>query len=847
VSDRRRTLTLLCAVIVFSAISSSLAYWTTSGGGAATLSIGGLNPPPKPVVQITQGGTAVKVDWSPGSTLSDNVTPAQGYYVTRSDGVTTAAACGTSPMSLTTSTSCEDGPLAPSLYTYRVVAVWRSLSAESAPSEPISTDTTPPTNSLSLTGQSGGGSYLTGTTIYYRGTVAGSFAIQNTVADSGSGPASSAFPALGGTTTGWTHSGSTVTTPSGGPYLSGAFSWIAGTTTSPTETVTGADKAGNTAATTVTMKNDITAPTGSISYTNGYNVSGTVAVTFSASDEGSGVNAASGQLKRATATLSAGVCGIFSGFENLGSAGLASPYNDSSVVTNTCYKYEYVVADNVGNQGATGSASVVKVDKTAPSGGSLSVPAYSKETSVAVTFSAGSDAGSGINSASGQLKRATTTLSNGSCGSFGEFANVGAAGPTSPFTSSGLENGRCYEYQYVVADNAGNSTTYGPSAPVQVDTTSPTNSLSLTGQSGGGSYLTGTTIYYRGAVAGSFAIQNAVADSGSGTASSAFPALGGTTTGWTHSGSTVTTPSGGPYVSGAFSWTAGTTTSPTETVTGADKAGNGTSAALTLTNDTTAPSGGSVSVPAYSKELSVAVTFSAGSDTGSGINTTAAVLSRAEATYTPATDTCGSFGAFTSIATGPTSPFSNTVVSGKCFRYQYTVPDNVGNSATYESGTLKVNTTGPTVTAISSLDPAGAAAKGKLVNGATLTITFSEPLQPTSIAAGCPGSCTITGAKETRGATGNVFLVIPGITTSGGADTGSTAYLTGSGSATATFTASVAFSAGNTVLTITVSEVAGTPAESKGELKFTPAGSLTDLFGNAATGTFKTPSSFKLF
>jgi hypothetical protein len=844
---RARTLTLLCAAIAFSGISTSLAYWSTAGGGAATLKIGGLNPPPKPILQTTKGGTAVKVDWSPGSTLSDNSTPAQGYYVTRNNGVTSVAACGTSPTSLTTSTSCEDGPLAVGTYTYRVVAVWNSLSAESPASEPILIDTTPPTNSLSLSGQSGGGSYLSGTTIYYRGTVAGSFAIRNAVADSGSGPASSAFPALGGTTTGWTHSGSTVTTPIGGPYVSSSFSWAASTSSAPTETVTGADNAGNTTPTTLSLTNDITAPSGSISYTNGYNVTGTVAVTFSASDEGAGVNAATGQLKRATATLSAGACGTFSGFENLGAAGAASPYNDSSVTTNSCYKYEYVVADNVGNQGAITSASVVKVDTTSPSGGSVTVPAYSKETSVAVTFSAGSDAGSGINAGSGQLKRASATLSNGSCGSFGEFANVGAAGPTSPFTNSGLESGRCYEYQYLVADNAGNSKTYGPSAPVQVDTTPPTNSLSLSGQSGGGSYLSGTTIYYRGTVAGSFAIRNAVADSGSGPASSAFPALGGTTTGWTHSGSTVTTPSGGPYVSSSFSWTAGTTTAPTETVTGADNAANQSATTLSLVNDTTAPSGGSVTVPAYSKEASVAVTFSAGSDAGSGVNTAGAILSRAEGTYTPATDSCGALGSFSTVATGPTSPFSNTISSNHCYRYQYTVADNVGNPVTYESGTLKVNTTGPSISAISSLDPAGATAKGKLVNGSTLTITFTEPLNPASIAAGCPASCTITGAKETRGTSGNVFLVIPGITAAGGADTGSTAYLSGSGTATATFTATVAFSAGNTVLTITVSEVAGSPAESKGELKITPAGTITDLAGNGATGNFKTPSSFKLF
>src|SRR6185437_5901199 len=83
----------------------------------------------------------------------------------------------------------------------------------------------------------------------------------------------------------------------------------------------------------------------------------------------------------------------------------------------------------------------------------------------------------------------------------------------------------------------------------------------------------------------------------SGPASSASAALGGTTGGWSHTPSTVSTPSGGPYDSNTFSWNAGSTSTPTEVLTAADQAGNTTSSAtLTFTNDSNAPAGGALTV-----------------------------------------------------------------------------------------------------------------------------------------------------------------------------------------------------------------------------------------------------------
>src|SRR5262249_60327374 len=115
----------------------------------------------------------------------------------------------------------------------------------------------------------------------------------------------------------------------------------------------------------------------------------------------------------------------------------------------------------------------------------------------------------------------------------------------------------------------------------------------------GSALKVGTRFYYRGTVTGggSFMLTNAVTDGDSGPASSTTAALGGTTGGWSHTPSTVSTPAVGPYDSNAFGWTQGTSSSPTEVVTGADAAGNTTAAPmLTFTDDSTAPPAGALLV-----------------------------------------------------------------------------------------------------------------------------------------------------------------------------------------------------------------------------------------------------------
>lgn len=124
-----------------------------------------------------------------------------------------------------------------------------------------------------------------------------------------------------------------------------------------------------------------------------------------------------------------------------------------------------------------------------------------------------------------------------------------------------------FKYQYKVSDNVGNQTTYTSANVVKVDTVNPANGLALSSITPAGSAsLSGTTVFYRGSgggSGGSFTVTNTVTDNGFGPVFSTFDSLDGTTTGWTFTGSTVSTPSGGPYVSTAVAWAEGATTSPT--------------------------------------------------------------------------------------------------------------------------------------------------------------------------------------------------------------------------------------------------------------------------------------------
>ena len=382
------------------------------------------------------------------------------------------------------------------------------------------------------------------------------------------------------------------------------------------------------------------------------------------------------------------------------------------------------------NAGASAAASFSAVpDGAAPTGGSVSYTnGVVASTSASVTIVAATDTGSGLAPGGALLQRAAAPVSAGSCGTFTAFATI-ATSPTSPYTDA-VATATCYEYRYLVSDNLGNQATFTNAGVLKVDTSGPTHAISLA-DGAVGAYLTGSTLFYASGTAGSFKL----VDTLTGTvppASATYPLLG--VAGWTHAAEIVSTPSGGPYTSSTFSWTANPSSPSAYAVSAQNTLGTASTSTLTFTGDPSAPSGGTVDATGltgagsrYSTSLTLHVAVAPGTDGGSGVAASGLLLLRATASLGSNTGAapgvCGTYGAFAQVgASDPTSPVTDTVTTtNKCYRYEYLVPDRVGNVATYTSPDVKVETTAPV-----SLTPTNATitpvtgAASQLVIGSTV-------------------------------------------------------------------------------------------------------------------------------
>ncbi|HTX32521.1 MAG TPA: hypothetical protein VMD09_14150 [Solirubrobacteraceae bacterium] len=336
---------------------------------------------------------------------------------------------------------------------------------------------------------------------------------------------------------------------------------------------------------------------------------------------------------------------------------------------------------------------------------------------------------------------------------------------TSPAAYSSLSQG-----SHTFSVEAANGSSSGPATSYTwlVDTVPPTQALALA-NGAVGAYLSGSTLYFRGSVAGSFKLVDTVSDSGSGPASAAFPNI--STGGWTHAAETVSTPSGGPYTSSTFSWTASPGTPALYTTTAKDLAGNSGTTSLTFVVDSNAPTGGALTVngtaasaAGSTSQISNSTNFTIGSRTdysdggGSGLKSSVLTVQSESLAGT----TCGapgSGGPFTTATTvtGTTQPPG--IVAGACYVYTLTGTDNVGNTASIKT-TVVDNAVSFQVTqpspAVATAGTAFSVTLTAIKNGATDTtytgaaLSWSgDPSSPSGTAPTLPANPTWTNGVAT--------------------------------------------------------------------------------------------------
>ncbi|MCW2973009.1 MAG: Large repetitive protein [Thermoleophilia bacterium] len=218
--------------------------------------------------------------------------------------------------------------------------------------------------------------WVSGATVYYDPTYAGSFVVEARASDDVSGARSMTFPSMVGFS-----GGGAVLTPLAGDRWRVTYAWSRdGAAVEPgTQSVTATNGAGQTSSTAsaFAVRADATAPTGvAVSVTGLGGTDGRYATTrhlqlelAPGTDAGSGFDVDATRLARASAPLlsngsSSGSCGAFGAFVSI-AEGATLAAEDDVPVDGTCYRYRYAVVDRVGNEAVSVSAEV-RVHSVAP-------------------------------------------------------------------------------------------------------------------------------------------------------------------------------------------------------------------------------------------------------------------------------------------------------------------------------------------------------------------------------------------------------------------------------------------------------------------------------------------------
>ena len=346
----------------------------------------------------------------------------------------------------------------------------------------------------------------------------------------------------------------------------------------------------------------------------------------------------------------------------------------------------------------------IAADSSAPTGHSVSLAGagapYYTSLSVPLTLVDGSDAGSGIDTATRIVERESGDLAADGCTNWsGSWSTVTLSGGA----DTTVAPAKCYRYRYLISDKVGNqSAASAVSAAAKVDTSNPTAPALSVAESPADpdQYVSGTDVYYSpGASGGSFTVTATASDTETDIKHVSFPAVAGVSGG---GGNDVSSP-----YSDTYTWTNSTAGSPTGSVTATNNAsatGGGTS--FGLVPDSGAPSTGddTGSIGSGWKTSAQTVTLTP-SDPGAGVATTY---------YTTDGSTPD-----TSSTQGTSIPLSADGV----YTIKYFSVDRVGNAEAVQTGAsqIRIDATNPSSSTLDAL-PA-AIRNGQVLSGSSADAT----------------------------------------------------------------------------------------------------------------------------
>ncbi|MCW2962367.1 MAG: hypothetical protein JWM90_2754, partial [Thermoleophilia bacterium] len=523
----------------------------------------------------------------------------------------------------------------------------------------------------------------------------GQVRVRFTSTDAGTGVAGVAFPAIGG---GWSPAGGTGTPGASNTY-GFVYDWTNPAVGSGLQTVTSTDNAGNSRTASFEIELDSTDPAGgSITVTNQIAplLAGIPVTIAPATDSQSGLGTT--QLQRRSTAYAGNVCdpGTWTVFADVGPANPGASWTDAGISNATCYEYQVVFTDNVGNSNVVGNTSTVRVDRTTPFGSFTTPAAGGQVGGVAVVSGTSSDVHSGVQTVDVTWTGPSATSGNVCLGT----------SPTDPWSCNWTTPAIDGPYQLTlkVTDRAGN--VFTDVRNVVVDNLPPAVTFTSFNQLTGAQYQhvdagQANKLWFNPTQAGTFELIIGATDTGTGMNRVDFPQIG---TGWTPGTPTVNnTPAPVGTYTLQYGWAAAAASPGPRQVTGVDNAGNSATAAFEVEADSNPPTGGSITVPnVITSSTSVVIPFTASSDSASGVAT--GQFERRQAVY--ANGVCPDFavtpGAWSSFSAvgastlvGP-SFTDATVVSGFCYEYRRVVTDNVGNPHVIGStNQVRVDTSAP--------------------------------------------------------------------------------------------------------------------------------------------------------